>query len=61
MEAAAEEAGALLPAELALAQPSGPRAEAPPPPPPPLPFMRPADPLAQELPIPEGTPAGQNP
>ncbi|HEX2283812.1 MAG TPA: L,D-transpeptidase, partial [Mycobacterium sp.] len=38
-----------------------PAAEAPPPPPPPLPFMAPADPLAQELPVPEGTPAGQNP
>jgi lipoprotein-anchoring transpeptidase ErfK/SrfK len=33
-----------------------------PPPPPPNPFAPPAaDPLAQQLPIPEGTPAGQNP
>jgi lipoprotein-anchoring transpeptidase ErfK/SrfK len=38
-----------------------PPAEAPAPPPPANPFFPPADPLAQQQPIPEGTPAGQNP
>jgi lipoprotein-anchoring transpeptidase ErfK/SrfK len=38
-----------------------PPAEAPAPPPPANPFFPPADPLAQQQPIPEGTPAGQDP
>jgi lipoprotein-anchoring transpeptidase ErfK/SrfK len=38
-----------------------PPAEAPAPPPPANPFFPAADPLAQQQPIPEGTPAGQNP
>jgi lipoprotein-anchoring transpeptidase ErfK/SrfK len=38
-----------------------PPAEAPAPPSPANPFFPPADPLAQQQPIPEGTPAGQNP
>jgi lipoprotein-anchoring transpeptidase ErfK/SrfK len=41
--------------------PSLPPAEAPAPPSPANPFFPPADPLAQQQPIPEGTPAGQNP
>jgi lipoprotein-anchoring transpeptidase ErfK/SrfK len=46
--------------------PAGPLAAEPgdpaaPPPPPPNPFFPPPNPLAQQQPIPEGTPAGQNP
>lgn len=46
------------PAASLLAEPLAPGA---PPPPPPNPFFPPANPLAQQQPIPQGTPAGQNP
>lgn len=46
------------PAAPFLAEPLPPGA---PPPPPPNPFFPPANPLGQQQPIPEGTPAGQNP
>lgn len=46
------------PAAPLLAEPLPPGA---PPPPPPNPFFPPANPLAQQQPIPQGTPAGQNP
>jgi lipoprotein-anchoring transpeptidase ErfK/SrfK len=45
------------PADPALPPP----AEAAPPPPSSNPFSAPPDPMAQQMPIPEGTPAGQNP
>ena len=49
------------PAELPPTDPADPLADAPPPPPPPNPFFPPPVPVAQPQPIPEGTPAGQNP
>lgn len=52
------------PVDPAVAPPApavDPLAEAVTPPPPASPFEAPADPLAKQLPIPEGTPAGQNP